>query len=151
MARNPIVVDKYFSGLKDSTLQYAGELIISTVIDPELQRVSDELCEVFDEEAIDQYYRHILAYSLHNQKDALIYILESRSPYGNVLPAIEEQKNNIQHEISKIDKEIFVLEASSELEKSLLYYHRLLSENRDSILYVISNEFIVKDLVAKNM
>lgn len=150
MVIKPILLGSYVVDKRHATLQYAWELIISQVLDPEIARISEQLCDVFDTDIIDEYFKHIILHPLKDQKDALIFLMETRTPYGNIPKDISENMGNLSRELKNIDKQIIILEATNELEKKLLSYHMLLDASKTGIINIISNNIVLKTLIAKN-
>lgn len=154
---NPIFLPSYDSNLKCACIQRAWELIISTIIDPELERIKGMLLRGLDDfyDNEDAFYEYMAAIvAKEHEADELGKMTKFDNTVWSFLAdpgeISDEDRSKAISAFEENRSQLYSLEVDTDLECERVYYYKMLQGIKDSILCIINNHNFVHHVIKKN-
>jgi len=151
---SPLLLDSYHPTIKVACVQRTGELIISTIIDPEILRIKKlllwELYTFYETEEEFSHYRLSILQKEH-EEDALKEYKKIEDDglkfLHNPGDISDDLRKTIENDLRKNREILYPLEIDTELNIIRVKYYDYLEIIKESIRYVIENPHLAQHLV----
>ncbi len=137
-------------------MQRTGELIITAIIDPELERIKKALLfDVFttpwDDESILRHISTILTKEYENPTIEELDRFITKVPILLKDPGLNyEEKDKISQKLEENRNILFELESDTDLSINRIHYHYNLEAIKESIIYIIQQPQFLSHLIKKH-